>query len=66
MAKKKKLENHKLKKIAEKFGKSEFFFDDCPICRAMKEAEDREKGLSLDELELVFKEANKKQKRQRK
>ena len=34
-----------------------FFFDDCPICQAMKKAEEQGKSLSLPELRKAFREA---------
>lgn len=49
-------------KVAGKFSEAEFFFDDCPICQAMKSADGREEDLSLTELRKVFEKANKKQK----
>ena len=36
----------------------EDFFDDCPICQAMKVAKDRGKDLSEKELIEAFKKAN--------
>lgn len=35
----------------------EMFFDDCPICRAMKAAQERGRELSLEELKEAFQEA---------
>lgn len=43
-----------------KFSETEFYFDDCEICRAMKKAEDEGGELSLPELKEVFARANKK------
>lgn len=39
--------------------KAEFYFDDCPICRAMKKAEIKGENLSMDELKQAFDEAKK-------
>lgn len=36
---------------------SEFLFDDCPICQAMKAAQNRGKDLSEQELIQAFKKA---------
>lgn len=36
----------------------EFYFDDCPICQATKQAEKEGRSLSLSELTEVFDEAN--------
>ncbi|OGG08859.1 hypothetical protein A2154_02190 [Candidatus Gottesmanbacteria bacterium RBG_16_43_7] len=36
------------------FSDSELYYDDCPICRAMKEAEKRDKNLTLPELKQAF------------
>lgn len=41
-----------------RFQDSEFYFCDCPICQAMKKAEDENKELSLIELLAVFDRAN--------
>ncbi|HNR81162.1 MAG TPA: hypothetical protein PKK37_01875 [Candidatus Pacearchaeota archaeon] len=35
----------------------EIFFDDCPICRAMKAAQEQGRDLSLEELKAAFQEA---------
>lgn len=40
---------------------SENFYDDCPICQAMKKAEEEGRSLSEKELEEAFDEANKQQ-----
>lgn len=61
MIKKKKIENKN--KVVGKFSDSEFYFDDCTICQGMKAAEERGKGLNLDELNMLFKKANKNQKK---
>lgn len=37
----------------------EEFFDDCPICQAMKKAEEENRDLSLEELQESFREAKK-------
>ena len=36
------------------------YFDDCPICQAMKKAEEEGRELSEEELLKLFEEANKK------
>ena len=33
------------------------YFDDCQICRAVKQAEDNGRGLNANELSAVFKKA---------
>jgi hypothetical protein len=38
---------------------NEFLFDDCPICQAMKKAQERGFDLSYEELQQAFSEANK-------
>ena len=38
-------------------GQDDLFFDDCPICQAMKAAQERGRELSLDELKEVFQKA---------
>lgn len=38
----------------------DFYFDDCEICRAMKEAEDRGRGLTESELLESFRKAKSK------
>lgn len=58
MVKKKKIKNKS--EVIGKFSNSEFYFDDCIICRGMKKAEERGKDLNLDELRVLFKKANKK------
>jgi len=40
-----------------KFKNTKFYFNDCPICQAMKKAEDEERNLNINELHEVFKEA---------
>lgn len=42
-----------------KFQDSKFFFDDCPICKAMKEAEEKGKDLTMVELAEAFGKAKK-------
>ena len=37
--------------------KKEEFFDDCPICRAMKAAQEQGRELTLEELKETFKKA---------
>ena len=46
------MENKKIKK--------EEFFDDCPVCRAMKAAQEQGRELTLEELKEVFKKAKEK------
>jgi len=36
------------------------YFDDCPICQAMKKAEEEGRNLSLEEVKKAFMEAKKK------
>ncbi|OGI26828.1 MAG: hypothetical protein A2359_03990 [Candidatus Moranbacteria bacterium RIFOXYB1_FULL_43_19] len=40
----------------------DFLFDDCPICRAMKKANEQGKNLDGEDLLKAFAEANKKTK----
>ena len=50
------------KKTAPKNPKSssdDFLFDDCPICQAMKRAQERGFELTHEELQVAFAEANK-------
>ncbi len=42
-----------------KKNKKEEFFDDCPICRAMKAAQEQGRELTLEELKGAFKKAKK-------
>jgi hypothetical protein len=49
-----KTKNPKSKKI-----NNEDLFDDCPICQAMKKAQERGYDLSYEELQTAFAEANK-------
>lgn len=42
------------------FSSSGTYYDDCPICRAMKKAEEEGRSLSSSEIEKAFEEANKK------
>lgn len=44
---------------------SDTYFDDCPICQAMKKAEEEGRNLSEKELVEAFAEANEKQKQGR-
>lgn len=37
--------------------KEDMFFDDCPICRAMKAAQDQGRELSMEELKAAFQKA---------
>lgn len=48
----------KTRKIT-RYQDSDFYFDDCAICQAMKTGEDRGYDLSLEELQAAFKKANK-------
>lgn len=41
------------------FSSGDQFYDDCPICRAMKKAEEEGKNLDPVELAKAFNEANK-------
>lgn len=43
-----------------KFQDTEFYFDDCPICRAAKKAEDENRSLGEKELKNAFKKAKNK------
>jgi len=43
-----------------KFAEAEFFYDDCEICRAMKEAEKSGRDLTEDELIASFRKAREK------
>jgi hypothetical protein len=40
--------------------KKEEFFDDCPICQAMKAAQEQGRELTLEELKEAFKKAKEK------
>jgi hypothetical protein len=40
--------------------KKEEFFDDCPICQAMKAAQEQGRGLTPEELKEPFKKAKEK------
>lgn len=42
--------------FVDKFDKEEIF-DDCPVCQAMKVAQERGKELTLEELKEAFKKA---------
>ena len=44
----------------QQFGDSDFYFDDCLICRGMKKIEDEGRELELQELWDLFAEAKKK------
>ena len=35
------------------------YFDDCPICRAMKKAEKEDRSLSEEEVKIAFEKAKK-------
>ncbi len=52
--------NEKGKKVL--ISSSESFYDDCPICRAMKKAEEEGRSLSEKEVEEAFAKANENQK----
>jgi len=43
----------------DKFG-DEDFFDDCPICQAMKATQEQGRELTLEELKEAFKDAKEK------
>ena len=43
--------------MENKKDKKDEFFDDCPICRAMKAAQERGKELTLEELKEAFDKA---------
>ncbi len=49
-----------MKKKQLKNKKTEKYFDNCPICQAMKNAEEKDQDLTLEELEEAFNEARKK------
>ncbi|OGG11814.1 hypothetical protein A2Z00_03750 [Candidatus Gottesmanbacteria bacterium RBG_13_45_10] len=38
---------------------SDFYFDDCAICRGMKKAEEQGKNLNTEELKALFNKQNK-------
>jgi len=42
--------------------KNNFYFDDCPICQAMKEADEQGRSLSEPELRAAFRKAEEKNK----
>lgn len=42
----------------KKANRDDFYFDDCAICRGMKETEEQGKNLSLEELRALFKKQN--------
>lgn len=48
----------KSKRARKKVRRDDFYFDDCAICRGMKEAEEQGKNLSLEELQALFKKQN--------
>jgi hypothetical protein len=52
--------NFFMKKKLAKNQKKEFYFDDCPICQAMKKAEEEGRSPSLNELKEAFRKAKKK------
>lgn len=51
------------KKIDQKrtinFSEKEFFFDDCPVCQAMKKAQEKGREPTMGELGVAFEEAKK-------
>ena len=56
------MQNKKIKKDEMKFrvisgSDDEEFFDDCPVCQAMKAAQDSGKELTVKELKDAFKKA---------
>ena len=46
----------------QKSKRDDFMFDDCPVCQAMKKADEQGRELSLPELKKAFAKANKKSK----
>ena len=46
--------------MENKKNKKEELFDDCPICQAMKAAQEQGRELTLEELKEVFKKAKEK------
>ena len=44
---------------------SDTYYDDCPICQAMKKAEEEGRSLSEEEMIKLFEEANKKNSHQK-
>ena len=54
MTKTKKIATPKMKLISN----SDEYFDDCPVCRAMKKAEEEGGELSQEELEKAIHKAN--------
>lgn len=60
MAKKKKLKKEKFQlEFVDKF-EDDDFFDDCPVCQAMKFAKENGRMPTLSELEEAFKKAKEK------
>lgn len=55
-----KMKKNKNKYKATKFSETEFYFDDCPICQAMKKAQEKGREPKMGELGLAFEEAKKK------
>lgn len=37
---------------------SDFYFDDCYVCRQTKKAEEKGRSLSIEELKEIFRKAN--------
>ena len=60
--KSKKEDNENKKEVRTDKYPDEFYFDDCPICRAMKAAKKEGRELALPELQELFKKANEEQK----
>lgn len=49
-----------MKKKKLHFADSEFYFDDCAICKAMKKAEEEGRNLTINKLKGAFRKAKKK------
>ncbi len=59
----KKEKNNTLKKVMTKpKNKTPFFFDDCEICKALKEADEEGRNLNEEELRQAFKKQEAKKK----
>jgi len=57
--------NYRTQKVGKRrkkvlFSSSPFYFDDCPICRAMKKAEEIGRNLTEQELRKGFRKAGEK------
>ena len=53
------MKNKHQTQTSRRFNSSEFYFDDCPICRAMAKAEKEGRALSEVELAETFAQAGK-------